>query len=514
MSQINTNIPSLVARSNLRRANDDLQVRLERLSTGLRINRGADDPAGLIIANRLGSEISGLNQAVRNSERASAVISTAEGALNEAAELLNSIKGLVVEAANTGAISDDERRANQLQIDSAIDSLTRISETTTFGGLQLLNGSLDYRLEGIANSAITRAQVFNANLNNRDSLDVTVETVASAQKARVYLRGDPAGGAPIGRIPSAVTVEIAGPRGVRVLNFLASTPLSAIRDAINQLSDTTGVTARFGGAANSAPLIVESEAYGSSQFVGFRVLGTASPGFRTAAIADNGDFPASTATWAAISAIGVTTNPQNENGRDVFALINGRLGTGDGLKVRLPDTTSLGLEITLNEALAIRPTETSTFSITGGGSLFQLGGEINSNQQINLGLPSIAASRLGGTLIKGKMEFLESIKSGGSNDLRSKNFQNASDLISQAIDEISVIRGRLGALERNTLDTNVRSIQIAIENLTSSQSVIRDADFASETAALTRAQILAQAGTSVTQLANQQAQSVLALLQG
>ena len=107
MARINSNIPSLIARANLGRANSDLEVRLQRLSTGLKINRGADNPAGLIISERLRSEISGITQAVDNSERASSVIATAEGGLSEVSDLLSSIKGLVVEAANTGALSDE-----------------------------------------------------------------------------------------------------------------------------------------------------------------------------------------------------------------------------------------------------------------------------------------------------------------------------------------------------------------------------------------------------------------------
>src|SRR5438552_627998 len=116
MARISTNIASLIAQSNLAKAGNDLQIHLQRLSTGLRINRGADDPAGLIISERLRTEVSGLNQAVNNSERASSVISTAEASLSEVSDLLTSIKGLIVESGNTGAISDDERKANQLQI--------------------------------------------------------------------------------------------------------------------------------------------------------------------------------------------------------------------------------------------------------------------------------------------------------------------------------------------------------------------------------------------------------------
>ena len=108
MARINTNISSMLARSNLARTSADLDVRLQRLATGLRINRGADDPAGLIVSERLRSEIKGIDQAIANSERASSVIATTEGYLAEVADLLNSIKGLIVEAANSGGVSAEE----------------------------------------------------------------------------------------------------------------------------------------------------------------------------------------------------------------------------------------------------------------------------------------------------------------------------------------------------------------------------------------------------------------------
>src|SRR5262245_30690825 len=117
MARINSNIPSLIAQSNLARTGNDLAMRLQRLATGLRINRGADDPGGLIVSERLRSELQGLDPAVSNSERASSVIATTEGYLSEVADLLNSIKGLIIEAANTGGVSREEIEANQLQID-------------------------------------------------------------------------------------------------------------------------------------------------------------------------------------------------------------------------------------------------------------------------------------------------------------------------------------------------------------------------------------------------------------
>src|SRR5215470_8951043 len=141
MARINTNVASLFAQQGLQKSQKSLNDTLQRLSSGLRINSGADDPAGLIASEGLRSEIAGINQAVDNSSRANNVISTAEGALNEVASLLLNVKSLVVQAANSGALSADEIAANQLQVDSAVQSVTRISNTTTFAGLKLLNGN-------------------------------------------------------------------------------------------------------------------------------------------------------------------------------------------------------------------------------------------------------------------------------------------------------------------------------------------------------------------------------------
>ena len=157
MARINSNIPSLVAQEKLNRSQREMGVRLERLSSGLKINRGKDDPAGLIISERIRSNIRGIENGVKNAERASAMLSTTEAALSEVNDLLNSIRGLMVESANTGGNSKAERDANQLQIDSAIESITRISNTASFGSLKLLNGSLDYTLSGVRTSAVSIA---------------------------------------------------------------------------------------------------------------------------------------------------------------------------------------------------------------------------------------------------------------------------------------------------------------------------------------------------------------------
>jgi flagellin len=473
MARINTNVASLTAQRGLANSQKTLNDTLERLSTGLRINSGADDPAGLIASEGLRSEIAGINQAVDNSQRASNVISTAEGALNEVASLLLNIKSLVVQAANTGALSPDEISANQLQVDSAIESITRISDTTTFAGLHLINGSLDYVTSGVNTTDVQALHISQANFGTNASIPVNVNVLTSARTADLEFRTS--------SIASTVTLEIGGNDGVQVLTFTSGTAASAIAYAVNRSSDSTGVTASLINSANALSGIkFESTGYGSSQYVSVQ--------------AQSGSFTTTDNNGA---------DKNRAEGTDAVATINGALTVGDGLNIKLA-TSTLDLDLSLNKDFGAGQT---SFAITGGGARFQLGPQVTSNQQVNIGIQSVAASKLGDR----DVGFLNDLITGGIATL-GKDPATASKIIERAISQVAVMRGRLGAFEKNTLDTNVNSLQVALENVTSSESSIRDADFAQETANLTRAQILTQAGTSVLATANSTPQSVLSLL--
>ena len=217
------------------------------------------------------------------------------------------------------------------------------------------------------------------------------------------------------------------------------------------------------------------------------------------------------AFFKTFDAVGAGATAKNRDaGTDVLALINGNLALGQGTQVQL-NTGSLKLQLQLTTAFAQSTnaaTNTKNFTITGGGAQFQLGAEVQSSQQVSVGIQSVDANKLGNS----QLGFLSSIVSGGVNSLISGHAANASNIIDQAITQVSVTRGRIGAFEKNTLQTNVRSLQAAVENLTASESTIRDADFAAETSALTRSQILSSAATSVLSLSNSQAQQVLQLL--
>jgi len=186
MSRINTNVSSLIAQSRLTRSQSQLQESLTRLSTGLRINSGKDDPAGLIASEALRSDITATGKAISNSEKANQLISTADSALGQISNLLNDVRGLVTEAANNGVLSDEQIAANQLQVDSSLEAIDRIAQVTTFQGRKLLDGSLDF-LSTVTSggSTIRDLNIQQANLGAAGSVNVSVNITAAAQQALI-----------------------------------------------------------------------------------------------------------------------------------------------------------------------------------------------------------------------------------------------------------------------------------------------------------------------------------------
>ncbi|HEY5312634.1 MAG TPA: flagellin, partial [Pirellulales bacterium] len=152
MTRINTNVSSLTAQFNLQNSNNQLQTSLTRLSTGLRINSGADDPAGLIESQTLGSEITSINASLNNAQQANDVVSTADAALSQVSNQLNSIRGLVQSAASKGTSSASEIAADQQQIDSSLQAIQQIAQTTIFGTQNLLNGSEAFNVDASGGS--------------------------------------------------------------------------------------------------------------------------------------------------------------------------------------------------------------------------------------------------------------------------------------------------------------------------------------------------------------------------
>lgn len=280
MSRINSNISALSATNYLTRNQADLATSLERLSSGLRINRGADDPAGLIASESLRSEIRGINAAIDNSSRAINVISTADAALGEVSKLLLDVKGLVNASTNSGALSDEEVEANQLQIDSLLESINRVANSTQFNTKKLLNGQLGYTVSAQNTTSIPRLQIFGARVPSGSALPVTLQVTQSAQTAVLNITAGGGNGLSASGFSSSlssannVTIEVRGRLGTETFTFTGGTTVSSIASTISSFKNLTGVSASLtnavGGSATG--ISFSSTGYGSSEFVSVRDL--------------------------------------------------------------------------------------------------------------------------------------------------------------------------------------------------------------------------------------------------
>lgn len=467
MSRINTNISSLLAQHALGRANESLQTSLTRLSTGLRINSGKDDPAGLIASEDLRRDITAVETAISNSERASQLIGTADSALGEINKLLNDVRGLVTEAANEGALSNQQIAANQLQIDSSLEAIDRIATVTTFQGRKLLDGSLDFIVDAVPGT-IEDLVIEQANLGTSTSILVDVDITAAATQAQVTV------GTSAFPLGDDLVVQVSGADGSEVFAFSSGATVTQVVTAVNLVSDATGVTATNA----SGVLQLDSSAYGADAFVAVEVISEGS----------SGSFE------SGVSAL-------RTNGTDVAANVNGVQANGEANRLSI-NTATLDLEITVTDGSS---TDFS-FSIQGGGAVFQLGPDVVSNQQARIGLANVNTGKLGGR--SGK---LYELRSGQSSSLRN-DVTNAANIVDQTITKVALLRGRLGAFQRTTLQSNITALQDTLANITDAESQVRDADFAKESANLTRSQILVQSTSQVLALSNQNPQNVLALL--
>ena len=575
MTRINTNVPSLVAQNRLQASNSDLNSALTRLSTGLRINSGKDDPAGLIASEALRSEITGLNKAVTNTRRAGQIITTADSAMGQINSLLNDVRGLVVEAANTGALSSEEIAANQLQIDSSLEAINRIAQSTTFQGRKLLDGSLDYTstvgtIASVADSSIQSAQL---GTSGSLTVDVVVDAAATQASSTVSAAGfttaaaanatfvtgtdsititaastgsdfndvqvafvdDNGGGAEtavydaaqrtltvtydsasstITDVATAITTEgtftgavvganggdafveptttpstgktggevlnadlvfqLTGSGGAETFNFSAGTSKDQIASAISLVSDSTGVSASVAAGV----LTVTSTDYGSDSLVDIDVISEGTGG-----------------------TFGASLSAARSVGTDISATVNGVEADGVANTLSI-NTSTLDLSLTVDAGSSTN----FSFNITGGGATFQLGADVTSTQQASIGIASVSTGQLGGA--SGR---LYELGSGQAKSL-TNDVGGAADVIDEVINKVTSVRGRLGAFQSTTVESNLVSLNETAANLQEAESSIRDADFAAESANLTRAQILVQSGTNVLALANQNPQNVLALL--
>jgi flagellin len=441
---------------------------MQRLSTGLKINSGKDDPAGLIASENLKAEKTGISTAIDNASRADNILSTADGGLNEVSSLLNQLQGLVTQSANTSGLSSDEVQANQLQVDSILSTVNRISGSTSFQGTQLLNGNFDYTTSSVGTSAIANLQVNAAKLTGGATQNVVINVVSSATTGDITHSGSAA-------LSANLTLEISGNSGTEQVSIGSGSALSAVANAVNGVKSATGVSA----AIVSGTLHFSSTGYGADQFVGVKAI---------------------------TSSFGVSA--AKENGTNAVVTVNGAAAQTSGTHVSFTNS-DLDVNFDLTSGANTAGT-TKTFGVTGGGATFQLGSKVTEEGKASLGIQSVSTGNLG----DGTLGYLSTLGSGGTNSLASGSLDGAQKILDKAIQQVSTLRGKIGAFQKFTIGSTTNSLNVALENVTSAESDITDTDFASETSEMTRDQILSSAAQTVLSQANSAPQSVLSLLRG
>jgi len=493
MTQINTNTASMLAQRVLAMQNKSLTISLERLSTGMRINRGKDDPAGLIASENLRAEKKAISSAIANAERAEQVVNVAEGGLQEIQNLLVELQALVSASANEAGLSVEEKDANQLQIDSILQTIDRLANDTSFQGTKLLNGSFDYTVQGIA-STLTDVQVNSARVPDAGALNVDITVLTSGQTAQVFLSTG-ATTFSSGLDEGSITIEVTGIDGVQQFTFASGTSQANIITAINSFKDAIGVSATQSGVdANRVEF--RSVGFGSSQFVRVKELNALTNDFIFTSAASGGAL-----------------DNHKDAGRDAVVTINGQQATANGLEARVV-TGGFDVFVDIDGASALNTntgsgSNNTNFTITGGGANFNLSPNVNLAGKVSLGIETVTTGNLG----KAGTGFLSSLAAGADNNVVNGDLTTGQKVIDEAIKQVSSLRGRLGAFQKNTVGATINSLGIALENTAAAEAQIRDTDFASETAELTRAQILAQAATQALAIANAMPASILTLLQ-
>ena len=487
-ANINTNVSSLTAQRNLGMSSNALSTSIQRLSSGLRINSAKDDAAGLAISERFTAQIRGLNQATRNANDGISLAQTAEGALKASGDILQRVRELAVQSANASNSAGD-RQALQAEVGQLVSELDRISQTTEFNGSKLLDGTFgtqQFQVGANANQTIVAATG-----NLRTSVYGNNQNVAAAGANTAGASSTASNGVTGG------TVGISGYLGTGTLTVVASDTAKATADQINAAKATTGVTAtartevRLGGMAATGSYTLSLTGDNTAAVsVSFTITATSGADRLSAAVSAINDQSAKTGVNAALSSDGTQVVLTNASGNNITV-------------ADAASSTASAVTVTAYNAAGAATGSAVTLAADTAANTSTVGGYITLDSEKSFAVAS-ASSQL---------------TSGGSSlqkvaDLDVTTFTNATNALKTVDSALAFINGeraKLGALQ-SRFETSINNLQVTSENLSASRSRILDADFAAETAALSRAQILQQAGTAMVAQANQIPQGVLALL--
>ena len=450
---------------------------LERLSTGLKINRGADDPAGLIALSSLQAELTAVDAAIGNGQRAHAILGVADGALQEVANLLLDIESLAAASTSSGGLSAAEIAANQAQIDSAIDSIDRIIRTTSFNGKRMLDGNWGISRTGVTASQITDLNLFSrGNTTTATTIQVNVQTAATRATHTLADHGGTTNAT-----SGASQISLAGKLGTTTVTIASGSTAAQVAATINLSTDLTGVVA----SSTNGVVSLYTSGYGSSQLIATEVL-------------SGGEINGTSNSY--------TGSSGNQTGADATVSVNGQTTSVDGLSVFF-NVGGISGSFNMSSSFGTQTSTDSTFTVNAsGGATFQLGTE--SSTRSTIGIDALFSYKLGGGDTGG---VLSDLKSGGSASL-TNDVATALTVVKQAVSDVATARGRIGAFQKFQVQTTLNSLDATKAGLTDAKSVLGDTDYAVETAELNRQQVLLNSSIALLGLANQKAAAVLTLL--
>ena len=524
--RVNSNIPAINSHRNLLINNTEQAKVMERLSSGLKINRGADGPAALVISERLRSQTAGLEQAIDNSEAGISLVQTAEAALDEVSASLINARQLAVHAANEAVNDEFMLQANQQEIENILATVNRIAQSTQYGKKNLLDGSKG--ASGV---------VSGADLEFVDATQATKSSGATGYDvyiAQAACRAEVGGSVPLTNEIIDKGEQITIIEGSKTVNFhsikgeTVETNLNVLSAAIKEAGlDIDLIRASEKGTDPNTPqnITLRHQQFGSDY-----------------------TFKVSSSTEGLLS---TKSNIYDtiENGLDVAGEINGEEATGSGqvLTGNTGNSNTEGLAIrykghslpgdshssnTVTESY-LEQTQVSeihrgernrlpqmseaelaecigalagTVTVSQNSLVFQIGS--NAEQTTSLALRNMRTSNLGAGV-----ENLSGFQSLAEIEVtNAAKAQDTMSILDRALEEVSSTRAEIGAFQKNNLESNLNYLRIAHENVQSAKSIIRDADMAEEMTAFTRNQIMTESATAMLAQANLRGQSVLQLL--
>jgi flagellin len=499
-STINTNVNSLTAQRQLGTSASSLSTAIQRLSSGLRINSAKDDAAGLAISERFTGQIRGLNQAVRNANDGISLAQTAEGAMKSAGDILQRVRELAVQSANATNSASDRQALNQ-EVTQLVSELDRLAQSTEFNGQKILDGtfgSAKYQVGANANQTIVaatanmRTTVYGNNQATGSGVaaQATVATVAGASNGVL-----------------AGTLALSGALGSNNLTVAVSESSKATSDKINAQTANTGITATARtnvqlsfSAAGAYTLDLKAD-NATAETISFSLTAATGADALSAAVQAINDKSSKTGITAELDAAQNNIVLTNTSGNDMVlgkgaTVVNAGAATVTKLSA---DTSGALSAAGAGVSIAAASVATGTYTMVSG--------YLTLDSEKSFGVNATTTTALGAT--GSASSTLKKVS-----ELDISTFAKATDAlktVDSALRFISGERAKLGALQ-SRFESTISSLQISSENQSAARGRIQDADFATETANLSRAQILQQAGTAMVAQANQLPQGVLALL--